>query len=286
MRKRLLAILLVTVLTANWFSISATALSVSKKRTHKKKIYRDTMILATTTSLQDSGLLDYLIPKFEKVSKIRVKTVAVGSGEALTMGEKGDADALFVHSPDKEKEFMNNGYGTERITFMHNYFAIVGPKNDPAGVGAITTAVDAFKAIAKTQSNFISRGDQSGTHLKELKLWDKAKISPQGNSWYIESGQGMGATLMLANQKYAYTLSDRSTFYAYKNKAKDLRILTSQSDDLVNRYSTITVSKKSSSKVKTKLAKKFTKWVTSKPVKAAIARYGIAKYGQPLFYVD
>ena len=281
MKKQWLIVGLISMLIANWLSIP-TATAPKKK----KAVKQQSMILATTTSLQDSGLLDFLIPKFAKKNKINVKTIAVGSGEALKMGERGDADALLVHSPDKEKEFMNNGYGTKRVTFMHNYFAIVGPKNDPAGVSSLSTAVDSFKAIASSKTNFISRGDQSGTHLKELKIWDKAKITPQGSSWYIESGQGMGATLMLANQKYAYTLSDRSTFYVYKKKAKDLAILTNQSDDLVNRYSVITVSTKTKMKIKKAPAKKFMVWINSKKVKKMIATFGLTKFGKPIFYVD
>ena len=169
------------------------------------------LILATTTSLQDSGLLDVLVPAFEKASGYTVKTVAVGTGQALTMGQQGNADVLFVHAPTQEQAFMDAGWGVDRRLVAHNYFWIVGPASDPAGISGMTSAVDAFKKIAASGATFVSRGDSSGTNTKELALWKSAGITPKG-SWYIESGQGMGATLQIASEKTGYTLTDTATF--------------------------------------------------------------------------
>ena len=171
------------------------------------------MLLATTTSTQDSGLLDALLPRFQKTSGCSVKTVAVGSGEAIALGEKGDADALLVHSPEDEKEFMAAGHGSSRKAVMHNDFVLVGPGDDPAQVSKAAGATEALTRIAEEQAAFASRGDDSGTHTKELSLWEAAVIEPAG-SWYLETGQGMGETLTIADQKQAYTLSDRGTFLA------------------------------------------------------------------------
>ena len=174
------------------------------------------LILATTTSTQDSGLLDVLIPLFEQQTGYTVKTVAVGSGAALTMGQQGNADVLLVHSPAAEVSYMSGGYGKDRVLVMHNDFIIVGPSSDPAGIKGDTSAVDAFKKIAAAGSTFISRGDNSGTNAKELALWKSAGVDPAGTkaTWYVSTGQGMGATLTIASQKAAYTLTDRATFLA------------------------------------------------------------------------
>ncbi|MFI5101206.1 MAG: substrate-binding domain-containing protein, partial [Actinomycetes bacterium] len=176
-----------------------------------------TLILATTTSLQDSGLLDVLVPAFEQASGITVKTVAVGTGQALTMGQQGNADVLFVHAPTQEQAFMDAGWGVDRRLVAHNYFWIVGPATDPAGISGTTSAADAFKKIAAASATFVSRGDKSGTNTKELALWTAAGITPSG-SWYLQSGQGMGPTLQIASQKGGYTLTDTATFLANQSK--------------------------------------------------------------------
>ncbi len=177
------------------------------------------MILATTTSTQDSGLLDVLIPAFETKTGYSVKVVAVGSGAAIKLGQEGNADVLLVHSPAAEKTFMSANYGSDRRLVMHNDFILVGPSADPAGIKTATSAVDAFQKIAAAEKQFISRGDQSGTNTMELNLWKAAKLDPKGTSvaWYVETGQGMGATLTIASEKGAYTLTDRATFLANKN---------------------------------------------------------------------
>jgi tungstate transport system substrate-binding protein len=181
------------------------------------------MILATTTSTQDSGLLDDLVPKFEGESGCSVKTIAVGSGEALELGEKGNADVLLVHSPKAEQEYMDGGHGLSRKAVMYNDFIVVGPKDDPAKIKGADSVAEAFTRIAKAEAPFASRADESGTNAKELSIWEAAGIEPKG-SWYIETGQGMGETLTIASQKQAYTLSDRGTYLAKHNLDHDLLV--------------------------------------------------------------
>ena len=174
------------------------------------------LILATTTSTQDSGLLDVMIPEFEKATRYTVQTIAVGSGEAMKMGQECNADVLLVHSPAAEKEFMANNYGSDRRLVMHNDFIIVGPSSDPAGIKAAATSAEAFTKIADSKSPFISRADKSGTNSKELAIWKSVNITPEGD-WYIETGQGMGASLTIASERSAYILTDRATYLANKD---------------------------------------------------------------------
>ena len=242
------------------------------------------LILATTTSTQDSGLLDVLVPAFEKKTGYTVKIVAVGSGEALKMGQEGNADVLLVHSPTAEKTFMDGGYGSERRLVMHNDFVIVGPAADPAGIKGTATAVEAFKKISDAQSPFISRADKSGTNTMELNIWKKVGITPEG-SWYVESGQGMGATLKIASEKAAYTLSDRATYLA--NKATlSLDILVEGDKALLNVYHVIPVNPQKWPKVNAAGAKAFSDYLVSAEGQGLISKYGIEKYGQALFIAD
>jgi tungstate transport system substrate-binding protein len=242
------------------------------------------LILATTTSTQDSGLLDEMIPVFEKDTGYKVKTVAVGSGAALQMGQEGNADVLLVHSPSAEKTFMDGGFGIDRRLVMHNDFIIVGPAADPAAIKGTATAVEAFTKIANAQSPFISRGDKSGTNTMELNLWKKASITPEGE-WYVESGQGMGATLTIASEKGAYTLTDRATFLA--NKATySLEILVEGDNALLNVYHVISVNPEKWPKVNKDGAKAFADFFTSKKGQDMIAKFGVEKYGQTLFTPD
>lgn len=238
------------------------------------------MILATTTSTQDSGLLDELVPRFEEPSACSVKTVAVGSGEALELAEKGNADVLLVHSPDAEEEFMDGGHGVSRNAVMHNDFVVVGPAEDAAKIKGAGSAADAFTRIAKAEAPFASRADESGTNTKELAIWEAAGIEPKG-SWYIETGQGMGETLTIASQKQAYTLSDRGTWLATDNL--DLELLVEGGDDLLNPYHVIVVKGEN---VIRGCAQQFSDWITSAVIQKEIGQFGVAKYGEPLFVPD
>jgi len=196
------------------------------------------VVLATTTSTQDSGLLDELIAVFEKRSGIVVKTVAVGTGHALELGRRGEADVLLVHAPEAEQKFIEEGHGTNRRAVMHNDFVIVGPESDPAGLKGQTEVLTALQKVAETKATWISRGDRSGTHQKALALWSAAAVAPNVD-WYIESGQGMGATLRIASERRAYTLADRGTFLAAKNL--NLVIHVEGDPELFNQYSVIQV---------------------------------------------
>jgi tungstate transport system substrate-binding protein len=238
------------------------------------------MILATTTSTRDTGLLDTLVPAFEHAGKCSVKTVAVGSGQAIDLGARGQADVLLVHSPDAEQTFMQQGHGASRLAVMHNDFVLVGPPADPAKVSHAGGIVPALQALARSKSPFASRADESGTNAKELKLWKQAGIAPSG-SWYIKTGQGMGPTLTIASQKRAYTLSDRGTFLATKNL--DSKILVQGGQPLQNPYHVIVV-KHAGTNVG--CAQAFSRWITSAPTQRVIAGFGKSRYGQALFHPD
>ena len=242
------------------------------------------LILATTTSTQDSGLLDVLVPAFEKESGYHVKTLAVGSGEALRLGQEGEADVILVHSPKAEEEFVAAGYGIERQLVMHNDFIIVGPPDDPAGIRGLSSASDALARIAGSESIFLSRGDESGTHTKELDIWKKAGIAPAG-SWYQETGQGMGATLVVASEKGGYTLSDRGTYLAQRANL-DLNLLVEGDAQLFNVYHVIIVNPEKHSEVNVKGARAFAAFLTSSATQDVIRNFGRDKYGEPLFVPD
>ncbi len=245
---------------------------------------KGTIILATTTSTRDTGLLDMLIPAFKKKTGITVKTIAVGTGEALKMGGRGDADVLLVHARKAEDEFMTKGLGKVRKDVMHNDFVLIGPKNDPAGVKIATGAAEAFKKIAAKQANFVSRGDGSGTNKKELSVWDKAGIKPAG-AWYIKTGQGMAETILIANGKQGYTLSDRGTYLTQKGNI-DITLLLEKKKDLLNPYGVIAVNPDKFPKVNYKGAMEFVNFITSGEGQKIIADFGKDKYSQPLFVPD
>lgn len=238
------------------------------------------MVLATTTSTQDTGLLDTLVPDFESASDCRVKTVAVGSGEALALGASGDADVLLVHSPAAERRYMAEGHGRSRTAVMHNDFVLVGPRDDPAGAADAGSAAQAMAAIARARQPFASRADDSGTNAKEIALWQQAGVTPSG-SWYLRTGQGMAETLTIAGQKQAYTLSDRGTFLA--TKGVGLRILVQGSSDLLNRYHVIVVRAPGTN---LGCARAFARWLVAPATQKLIATFGVDTYGQPLFVPD
>jgi len=242
------------------------------------------IILATTTSTVDSGLLDELVPIFEKQTGYRVKTIAVGTGQALAMGEKGEADVLLVHAPASEKTLVEAGIVINYKLVMHNDFILVGPSKDPAGIKG-KSAAGALKAIAETQSVFISRGDDSGTHKKELSLWKEASVDPKGKPWYQESGQGMGATLSMASQKGAYTLTDRGTYLSQKAHLQ-LVILCEGDKPLLNIYHVMQVNPEKFTKVNALGAKAFVDFMVAPETQRRIGEFGKNKYGAPLFFPD
>jgi len=243
------------------------------------------LILATTTSTQDSGLLDVLVPAFEQASACKVKTVAVGSGAALKLGQDGNADVLMVHSPAAEKTFMDGGYGVNRQLLMHNMFEVVGPPADPAGIKGMTSAKDAFTKIADAKSTFVSRGDGSGTEAKELAIWKAAGITPDP-AWYIKSGQGMGATLQIASEKKGYTLTDNATWLASKANLDLAPMVDSGDPSLLNIYHVIQVNPDKWPKVNAACAAAFSEYVLSPAGQKVIGGYGVDKYGQQLFVPD
>ena len=252
--------------------------------TQPPKPSNPSLILATTTSTQDSGLLDVLVPDFEQRTGYTVKTIAVGSGEAMKMGQECNADVLLVHSPAAEKDFMSNNYGSDRRLVMHNDFIIVGPSSDPAGVKSAATSVDAFTKIAETKSKFISRGDNSGTNAKELAIWKSANITPQGD-WYVETGQGMGASLTIASEQSAYILTDRATYLA--NKANlQLDILSEGDAALLNIYHVIVVNPANCPTVNNTGAIAFADYIVAPEAQTLIGSFGVEKYGQALFTPD
>jgi tungstate transport system substrate-binding protein len=249
--------------------------------------------LATTTSTQDSGLLDAILPDFERRYQADVQVVAVGTGQALKLGENGDADVVLVHARKQEDAFVAAGFGINRRDVMYNDFIIVGPAEDPAGIKGKAQAVDAFKAIAGRRSIFAARGDNSGTSTKELSIWASAAISPTAQTdWYKSLGQGMGETLITANEQRAYALADRGTYLAMRDKLPGLAILVggaSIADNtdkiLLNPYGVIPVNPQRRSGVNGPLAEQFAAWLISAETQARIAAYGKEKYGQPLFFV-
>ncbi|BDG62267.1 substrate-binding domain-containing protein [Caldinitratiruptor microaerophilus] len=242
------------------------------------------VILATTTSTQDSGLLDVLVPMFEQKTGYRVKTIAVGTGQALAMAERGEADVVLVHAPDAEKAVVEKGAVVDRRLVMHNDFVLVGPPDDPARVRGTGTAVEAFKRIAAAGALFVSRGDDSGTHKKEQSLWKAAGITPQG-TWYQESGSGMGQTLNIASEKGGYTLTDRATYLALRKNLR-LAIVLEGDAPLLNVYHVMRVNPQKFSKVNAEGGKAFVEFLVAPETQALIGKFGVDKFGQPLFFPD
>ena len=241
------------------------------------------LILATTTSTQDSGLLDVLLPAFTRDTGLQVKTLAVGSGQAIELGRRGEADVLLVHSPAAEEKLMAEGTAGRRLLVMHNDFVIVGPAADPAGIRG-APGPEALSRIAAARAVFVSRGDDSGTHAKEKDLWAKAGVTP-GEAWYQATGQGMGATLRVASEKGGYTLSDRATYLAQR-ASLGLEALSEGDAGLLNVYHVIEMTPKAGDRVQPDAAAAFADWIVSPPAQAEIGRFGTAEFGQPLFTPD
>lgn len=240
-----------------------------------------TVILATTTSTQDSGLLDVLVPMFEKKAGLTVKTISVGTGQALALAARGEADVALVHAADLEKKYLAEGKMLNRRLVMYNDFVIIGPAADPARIRGAPRAADALKRIAESRSRFVSRGDKSGTHLVELNLWKQAGVEPRG-AWYIESGQGMGATLGIANDRQAYTITDRGTYLAFQKRVA-LPILVEKDKPLLNIYSVMEINPANGARVNTVGGRAFADFMLSPEVQAVVKTFGVNTYGQPLF---
>ncbi|MGG3468038.1 substrate-binding domain-containing protein [Neobacillus pocheonensis] len=271
--------LLLLVLSACGHSETKTAEAKTKKA--EPKAAPTEMILATTTSTQDSGLLDVIIPMFEKQNNVKVKTIAVGTGQALEMGTKGEADVLLVHAPAAEKAVVDAGDAINYKRVMYNDFVLVGPKDNPAGVTG-DDIMAAFKKLADAKATFVSRGDDSGTHKKELSIWTMDNIKPAGE-WYVSTGQGMGQTLQVAAEKKGYVLTDRATWLAQSKNLADMQIVVEGGKDLMNIYHVMQVNPDKHEKINSKDAKKFVEFMVAPKTQDVIENFGKKEYGQSLF---
>lgn len=240
--------------------------------------------LATTTSTEDSGLLDYILPEFTKDTGYEVQVISVGTGQAIEMGEAGDVDVILVHSRAAEDQFVEEGYGVDRRDVMYNDFLIIGPAEDPAGIKGEADVVKAFTTIQEKQAPFVSRGDNSGTDKKEKGIWSKAGITPEGD-WYIEVGQGMGDTFRMADEKKAYTLIDRATYLNLKDNYQ-LEPMVEGSPELLNPYGVIPVNPEKHPHVDFEGATAFAEWLTSEKGQQMIGEFGVDEFGQQLFVPD
>ncbi|HZU07970.1 MAG TPA: substrate-binding domain-containing protein [Chloroflexota bacterium] len=243
---------------------------------------RPAVLLATTTSVQDSGLLDVLVPQFERATGYTLKPIAVGTGQALALGARGEADVVLAHAPEAERAWMAEGHGTARLLVMYNDFLLVGPPDDPAGVRAAATATEALQRIAAARALWVSRGDQSGTHQLELQLWQAAGLAPAGQPWYQEVGQGMGQTLNIASEKGGYTLVDRGTWLARRSSLA-LVALREGGPGLRNLYHVLLVNPAKSPQINAAGAAAFAQWLVSPETQALIGAYGQDRFGEPLF---
>lgn len=275
--KKLLALLLALAMV---FCFAACGGGEETPDSPENKIIR----LSTTTSVNDSGLLPYLLPVFEEATGYTVEVQSAGTGAAIQAAKDGNADLILVHAKASEEAFIEEGYGIERIPFMYNYFVVVGPEADAAAIKASESAAAAFAKIAEAEAKFISRGDESGTHKAELKIWGEAVPDAETDSWYISAGQGMGACLTMASEEGAYCLTDKATFLS--NKADlDLEILLAEGEDMKNTYSLIECNPEKLTDLNTEGAKALIEWMTGDEASALIAEYGEEEYGSPLFYL-
>ncbi|MBO4893583.1 MAG: extracellular solute-binding protein [Clostridia bacterium] len=284
--KRIVAILLALVLAAGLAACGTKTGTESKEpKTKLSEVStpeNPVIRLSTTTSVNDSGLLPYLLPTFEAETGYKVEVQSAGTGAAIQKAIDGNADVILVHAKASEEEFIDGGYGVERLPFMYNYFVIVGPKNDPAGVKGSADAAAAFAKIRESESKFVSRGDESGTHKAELKIWGDNAPDAAADSWYISAGQGMGACLTMASEQQAYCLTDKATYLSMKDEL-DLDIVLAEGEDMKNTYSLIAVNPEKIDGLNTEGAKAFIDWMLSDEASELIAEYGEAEYGVALF---
>jgi tungstate transport system substrate-binding protein len=271
-RVRLIAVVLVVVFGAVVILAPAAA-----------QLSNPALILATTTSTQDSGLLDVLVPEFQRQTGYTVKTISVGTGQAMALGARGEADVVLVHAPDSEKAWMEAGHGVERTLVMYNDFIIVGPPSDPISLAGAMSAVEAMQKIAANGALFVSRGDNSGTHQLELKLWQDAGVDPRGTPWYQEAGQGMGQVLTIANEKEAYTITDRATYLARKATV-DLTVLAEGYQSFLNVYHVMVVNPEKGNHVNVEGARAFADFLIAPSTQETVSTFGVEKFGQPLFF--
>ncbi|MDO4846648.1 MAG: extracellular solute-binding protein [Clostridiaceae bacterium] len=285
--KKVLALLLALVMVfalaacgANTADNGETTTAAAPANTPENAVIR----LSTTTSVNDSGLLPYLLPTFEAKTGYKVEVQSAGTGAAIQKAKDGNADVILVHAKASEETFIEEGYGVERLPFMYNYFVIVGPKDDPAGIKDSENAAAAFAKIRDSKSKFVSRGDESGTHKAELKIWGDNAPDAEKDSWYISAGQGMGACLTMASEQQAYCLTDKATFLSMKDQL-NLDIVLAEGDDMKNTYSLIAVNPEKIDGLNTEGAKAFIDWMLSDEASALIAKYGEEEYGVALFYL-
>lgn len=274
----LLSLLVIFILSLVGCTNTKTTEEVGETKESKPQ----SIILSTTTSTQDSGLLDYLLPKFTDETGIEVKTVAVGTGKAIEMGKNGEADVLLVHDTKSEEEFVKEGFAKERHDVMYNDFVLVGPKEDKLKeVSGDEKIKQGLNSIYENKGTFVSRGDDSGTHKKELRLWESASLKPEGD-WYISAGSGMGEVLKMASEKQGYTLSDRATYLAMKDSL-DLDIVIEKDTNLNNQYGVMVVNPEKFENLNSEGAKKFEEWILSEETQKLIGEFGKDKYGESLF---
>lgn len=273
--KKLLAVLMAALML---FTLTACG-GGTESKTPANPVIR----MSTTTSVNDSGLLPYLLPVFEEATGYTVEVQSAGTGAAIQKAVDGNADLILVHAKASEETFVADGYGVERIPFMYNYFVVVGPADDPAGIKGSANAAEAFEKIEEAEAAFISRGDESGTHKAELKIWGD-DVPEADDEWYISAGQGMGACLTMASEKGAYCLTDKATFLS--NKADlDLEIILAEGEDMKNTYSVIECNPEKLEGINTEGAKALIEWLTGDEASALIAKYGEEQYGEALFYL-
>ncbi|MBO4339714.1 MAG: extracellular solute-binding protein [Clostridia bacterium] len=280
--KKVLAILLAVVFVLSLAACGAKPVEEPSTEAPVSTPENAVIRLSTTTSVNDSGLLPYLLPTFEAKTGYKVEVQSAGTGAAIQKAKDGNADVILVHAKASEEEFINEGYGVERIPFMYNFFVIVGPKDDPAGVNGSENANAAFEKIRSSESKFISRGDESGTHKAELKIWGENAPDAEKDSWYISAGQGMGACLTMASEQQAYCLTDKATFLSMKDEL-NLDIVLNEGDDMKNTYSLIAVNPEKIDGLNTDGAKAFIDWMLSDEASELIAKYGEEEFGVALF---